>query len=183
MSDELHWYALRAFRGRVQKVRQVAEEAGYKTYIAMRREVVEEKGHRKSRDVQLIPQLLFVCCPEAWLTSYKYSDEHYKEFMIYSHKVVNSIGISMIEPAPIPEKEMEIFMLVTSTNNGEDLEYFGETMPDFKKGERVRVTDGIYKGAEGVVKRIKRDRKLLVSVEGVAVVAISNIPISFLEKM
>jgi len=48
---------------------------------------------------------------------------------------------------------------------------------------RVRVTDGIYKGAEGIVKRIKRDRKLLVAVEGVAVVAISNIPMACLEKI
>ena len=171
MSEELHWYALRAFRGRVQKVRQAAEKAGYRTYVAMRREV------------QLIPQLLFVCCSSDWLMKYKYQEEHVNEFMIYSHKVKNNIGAEVLEPAPIPEKEMECFMFVTSTNNGEDISYYGESMPEFSEGERVRVTDGIYKGAEGVVKRIKRDRKLLVAVEGVAVVAISNIPMAYLEKI
>lgn len=183
MSEELHWYALRAFRGRVQKVRQAAEKAGYKTYVAMRREVIEQNGHKTSKDVQLIPQLLFVCCSSDWLMKYKYQEEHVNEFMIYSHKVKNNIGAEVLEPAPIPEKEMECFMFVTSTNNGEDISYYGESMPEFSEGERVRVTDGIYKGAEGIVKRIKRDRKLLVAVEGVAVVAISNIPMAYLEKI
>ena len=47
----------------------------------------------------------------------------------------------------------------------------------------MRVIDGIYKGAEGIVKRIRRDRKLLVAVNGVAIVAISHIPMQFLEKI
>ena len=47
----------------------------------------------------------------------------------------------------------------------------------------MRVIDGIYKGAEGVVKRIRKDRKLLIAVTGVAVVAVSHIPQSYLEKI
>jgi transcription antitermination factor NusG len=73
-------------------------------------------------------------------------------------------------------------MFITSTGDGKDIEYYADVMPHFEEGERVVVKDGIYKGLEGFVKRIKRDRKLLVALEGVAVVAISNIPIIYLEK-
>jgi transcription antitermination factor NusG len=94
------------------------------------------------------------------------------------------------EPAPIPEEEMRMFILVTSATDGSDVDLLGESLLgpdpkvfDFKPGEKVRVTEGPFKGAEGVIKRIKKDRKLLVAVQGVVVVAISNIPARFLERL
>ena len=45
----------------------------------------------------------------------------------------------------------------------------------------MRVTDGVFKGAEGYVKRIKKDRRLVVSIRGVVAVATSYIPPQFLE--
>ena len=88
------------------------------------------------------------------------------------------------KPAPIRDEEMNIFILVTSvqSDNGGDIEVL-EPKPQYAKGDLVRVTDGVYKGTTGIVKRIKKDRKLLVAIEGVAVVAISNIPLSCLEKI
>lgn len=73
-------------------------------------------------------------------------------------------------------------MFITSVGDGKDVAYYGDIMPHFEEGEKVEVTDGIYKGATGYIKRIKKDRKLLVAVEGVAVVAISNIPMSCIAK-
>ena len=52
-----------------------------------------------------------------------------------------------------------------------------------REGDVVRVTEGLYKGATGIVKRIRKDRKLLVAISGVAVVAISHIPMCYLEKV
>ena len=86
------------------------------------------------------------------------------------------------EPAPIDDREMEMFILVTSALDGREVEYAGQTF-DFKPGERVRVTEGPFKGAEGVIKRIKKDRKLLVSINGIVVVAVSHIPAPFLERI
>ena len=103
--------------------------------------------------------------------------------MIYKNKYKDAKGNLVATPASIPEAQMKAFIFITSTGNGKDIEYFGDIMPHFEEGSRVRVTDGIYKGATGFVKRIKRDRKLLVAIEGVAVVAISNIPMSYLQKI
>ena len=66
--------------------------------------------------------------------------------------------------------------------DGRDVEYVSQTF-DFKPGERVRVTEGPFKGAQGVIKRIKKDRKLLVSINGIVVVAVSHIPGQFLERI
>lgn len=164
--EELHWYAVRAFRGKAGRLKEDFEEAGWKTFTAVRS----------------VPQLLFVKCPQKWLETYKggFLGEY---FMIYRHKVRNSLGFPIFEPAPIPEEQMQVFMFVTSVGDGSDIEVCEAPEACFNKGEKVRVKEGLYKGAVGVVKRIKRDRKLLVAIEGVVVVAISNIPVSFLEKV
>ena len=47
----------------------------------------------------------------------------------------------------------------------------------------MRVTGGPLKGAEGYIKRIRKDQRLLVCVEGVIAVATSYIPNELLEKI
>ena len=178
--ESLNWYALRAFKRKVMGIKEDFEKKGYKTYMAVRRVSEAVDGRTVHKDEQIIPQLLFVCCPKGALDAYK--ETHDKDFMIYRHKVLDKGGFSVLVPAPIPEEQMKTFMFITSTGDGKDVEYYADIMPHFEEGERVRVKDGIYKGLEGFVKRIKRDRKLLVALEGIAVVAISNIPISYLEK-
>ena len=181
VQEPLNWYAIRAFKRKVMKIKEDFEKQNFKTYMAMRTVEFEDRGQRKYKDVEIIPQLLFVCCSEAALTAYK--STHDQDFMIYKNKYKDAKGNLVATPAPIPEAQMKAFIFITSTGNGKDIEYFGDIMPHFEEGSRVRVTDGIYKGATGFVKRSKRDRKLLVAIEGVAVVAISNIPMSYLQKI
>ena len=79
---------------------------------------------------------------------------------------------------------MDMFILVTSRqNNSNDVEYLGEPKPKYVQGDLVRVTEGLYKGAQGHVVRIRKDRKLIVAISGVAVLAISHIPLCYLEKV
>ena len=63
------------------------------------------------------------------------------------------------------------------------LEYLGDDDPKYHQGDRVRVIDGIFKGFEGHIKRIRHDRKLIVTIEGVAAFATGYIPPSMLEKV
>lgn len=181
MDEVLQWYALRAFKRKVFKIREDFENQNFKTYIAMRRVTEAADGRITHKDEQIIPQLLFVCCAEKDLKAYK--EAHKEDFMIYCHKVTDASGFTHQEAAPIPEAQMKAFIFITSTGDGKDIEYYADIMPHFEEGERVQVTDGIYKGATGFIKRIKRDRKLLVAIEGVAVVAISNIPMNYLQKI
>jgi transcription antitermination factor NusG len=47
----------------------------------------------------------------------------------------------------------------------------------------VVVTDGPFKGAEGHIKRIKKDRRLVVTIAGVVAVATAYIHPSMLKKV
>ncbi len=84
-------------------------------------------------------------------------------------------------PAPIQEKEMNNFILVTSVTG--DLINLSDVTEEFLKGDRVRVTAGLFEGAEGVVKRIKGHRRLVVSINSFVAVATCHIAPEFLEKI
>ena len=155
--EEARWYALRAFRNRTQTLIHEVQEAGYRVFYS-----------------DCLSTIFFTKCPLDWLKEFKRS--HLSDFMIYADTTKK-------EPAPIRDNDMENFILVaTAQYDHPDLEVLE---PDVKYalGDQVRVTEGVYKGAIGTVKRIKKDRKLLVSIPGVAVVAISHIPMCYLEKV
>lgn len=144
------------------------------TYTPMQTVEQYERGKLSYVQKQLIPSLLFVRCTEDWLVRFKMA--HNDDFMYYA-------SLESGKPGVIPDKEMHSFMLVTSADAGRNVKYFGIDAPEYHTGDRVRVTGGIYEGAEGYIKRIKKDRKLIVSVTGVAVVAVSYIHPDFLEKI
>jgi len=82
----------------------------------------------------------------------------------------------------VPDKQMANFMRVSSVidDNVVYLRY-----EDFlnKEGKRVKVIDGNFAGVEGVVKRIKRDRVVVVLLQDVAAVAITHLPPSYLQLL
>ena len=85
-------------------------------------------------------------------------------------------------PSPIPDHEMEVFMFVC-TSGKQGLTYLGDDKPEYHCGDLVRVTDGPFKGTEGHIIRIKKDRRLVVSIKGIAAVATTYIHPQFLETI
>lgn len=167
------WYALKVFFNRVPSLRSICTDASWQTYVPMKVEEVMSGGSVQYVEKQLIPSLLFVKCTADWLKAQRREDR--VPFMAY-HEAES------YEPRAIPELEMQMFMMVTSTRD-RDLLFLGGDKALWHQGDRVRVTDGVFKGAEGIVKRIKKDRRLVVTVNGVAAVATSYIHPSFLEKI
>lgn len=172
--SQVHWYAIRAFWNKTQPLVREAQQAGWRTYVAVKTMESIENGKLEYREDALVPSLFFVRSTEAWVKAFK--QLHFHELMVYT----TAGGTA---PAVIRDQEMETFILVTSAgNNAADLEVL-EPKPQYAQGDLVRVTEGIYKGATGIVKRIRKDRKLLVAISGVAVVAVSHIPLVYLEKI
>ena len=173
-AETVSLFALRVFNRRLMLVKADFDKAGWQTYVAMRTVDRFRDGALVYEQVPTVGFLLFVRCTPAWLGEYK--QNHFVDVMLYG-------DVPGGAPKPIPDCQMDTFIFVTSVNGGRDAEFLGDNRPLFHTGERVRVIDGIYKGVEGVVKRIRKDRKLLVAVEGVAVVALSHIPLEFIEKI
>ena len=171
--DGTHWYALKVFYNRVVYLKSLLP-AGIESYVPLHTVETHEQGRLAYKEEPLIPSLLFVRCTAEWLVNFKH--DHNEDFMYYTAPEKKT-------PGPIRDEEMRSFILVTSAEAGRNAQYFGADAPEYHTGDRVRVTGGIYAGAEGYIKRIKKDRKLIVAVSGIAVVAVSYIHPDYLEKI
>ena len=52
-----------------------------------------------------------------------------------------------------------------------------------KEGKHVFITDGVFKGVTGVIRRVKRCKRVVVEIEGVASVAIAFVPGVLLQEI
>ena len=173
-NQEIRWYALKIFYSRLPSIQADLEARGITTYVAMTTVEKFDNGRLTYVTRPLVASLLFLRCTESFLRSYK--ELHNSDLMYYC-------DFATKRPAPIDDTEMRSFIILTAADRGTRVQYLGESVPDFKRGEHVRVIDGIYKGAEGYIRKVRSDRKLVVEVKGVAVVAVSYIHPAFLEKI
>lgn len=194
-NTQQNWYAAKVFFNRVFLIEEQLAAEGYATYIAVSKVLLKGEDHLRAartlalskfapdrryiRDGALIYErkpmvssLLFFQAPPEDLASI--GKLLYGKGFIY--KKADGSGPSVIPPA-----QMTSFRLVTSSGDT-GLSFFSdENSIQFRQGDKVRVTEGPLKGAEGYIKRIKKDRRLLVCIEGVVAVATSYIPQQFLE--
>jgi len=170
------WYAVKVFYNRVFDIEQFVEADGMKSYIPLRWTVVTKNGRTVKRRVPAVSSLMFVRASENYMLELQERFKTSRPLMVYFDRETR-------RPAPIPDREMQTFILVTSVDD-DGLEYISEPPAhDFSAGDRVRVTGGPFSGAEGYIRRIKGDRRLVVTIEGVVAVATAYIPHCFLEKV
>lgn len=157
MSTEgIHWYAIKVFWRRTAYVSEVFEERGIEFYAQ-----------------SVLPSFLFIHTDE--ITARKIREEFFGKLYLYADRKTK-------EPTVVPDKELEIFRIITSAGDT-GLQFLDDDPSKYQVGDKVRVTDGPFKGAEGYIKRIKKDRRLVVTISGIVAVATSYIPSELLEKI
>ena len=196
--SKLNWYALKVFYGKVFEIEAKLVDMDLETYIPVRKDLLKGEEHTRAlrrlatpddrrRDnqfvrtgpliykrVPVVSSLLFVRAPKDRL---KEVEDCVKEKGFLYRTADRK------KEAVIPDKQMAMFQLVCSSG-AEGLEYFADDdMTRYKTGDRVRVLEGPLQGVEGYVKRIRKDRRLLVAIEGFIAVATTYIPPQFLEKV
>lgn len=159
MDTDIHWYALRIFWNRVERIKDVLDSRGIEYYAQ-----------------NILPSYVFIHTNLAAVLKLR-SDE-WQNLYVYSDRSEEGNKA----PVVVPDKEMEIFRIVTSAGDP-GLKFLGNDPEQYRQGDKVRVTDGPFKGAEGYIKRIKKDRRLVVTISGVAAIATSFIPPELLEKV
>ncbi|WP_260457938.1 UpxY family transcription antiterminator [Bacteroides stercoris] len=85
-------------------------------------------------------------------------------------------------PVVIPESQMRSFILVAG-NCDEAVLYVEPAELHLVKGQKVRITGGVFEGVIGEFVRIRHDRRVVVNIEGVMAVATTFIPPSLVEPI
>ena len=172
--DTLHWYALKVFFNKVFEVEDILHDDQVESYIPCQWVREERQGKMQNLRKTIIPSLMF----------FRSTEKYAKDLQ---QRLLNRVMLYMKReseyckrPAIISDTEMDMFILVTSAGD-QGLEYFPDDYMSYKVGQKVRVIGGIFKGAEGYIKRIKHNRRLTVTLSGICMVATSFIEPSYLE--
>lgn len=166
---------MKVFYNKVFDMRDTLAGLVDETYIPLTSAIVERSGIKKKVERPMISSLMFLRATQEAVASLAATIEG--KALIYSRRSPEGT-----KPVAIPDREMNIFMLVTSGGKA-GVEYIGEDLPRYHSGDRVRVIDGPFKGSEGHIIRIKNDHRLVVTVNGLCAVATGYIPRAFLKKL
>lgn len=194
-----HWYALKIFFNKVFAVEEMMALKGVKTYIPVAREEVKGEEYLRLRAilqrdartdfedsryifddphiykrVPLIRSLMFIRCLDTDIRKLRH--EIGERGFVY----LKADGKT---PAAIPDREMDAFRLVADSFQEGILVFEDDAITRYREGARVRVKEGPFKGAEGYIKRIRKDRRLIVAIEGVIAIATAYVPPEMLEPV
>ena len=167
------WYAIRVTYNREMKVKADLDQRGIESFIPMHYVIRTIRSRRVKKLVPSVHNLIFI---------------HIEPSLMKEYKATTKLPIRYImnpatkSPVVVPEEQMKNFIAVAGTYN-EQLVYVNPEPGDFRKGDRVRILGGPFEGAEGILCRIKGDRRVVVSIEGVVAVATTFIHPSLIEKL
>lgn len=165
----VRWYVMRVSYNREQKVADYLSGLGYECYVPKKTQITyNEEGDRLARVVDVLPNILFVRA--SWHQLYELKDtipSDYPLLYLLDHTKAGT------PPMFIPDKMMNDFIEQT-TERPESLLWLDHPADVFTKGKRVRVTCGPLAGYEGYVLRIKRNRRFVLSLNGLVSAAVMS---------
>lgn len=83
----------------------------------------------------------------------------------------------------VPDRQMNDFISVSRMVDDDRVRYLRYDPFLDKPGQRVRIVDGNFAGVEGVIKRIGKNRQVVVMIPGIAAITLSSIPCTWIEKI
>lgn len=172
---QLYWFAVRVSYSRELALKEVLDKKRIENFIPLRHDYVIKNGKRIRKLVPAVHNLVFVH------TTRQCIDELKEQLGI-------KIPIRLIMnrehrcPIIIPDAQMRNFILVAGTDE-EAVLYIDPVELYLVKGQKVRITGGVFEGVVGEFVRIRHDRRVVVCIEGVMAVATTYIHPSLIEPI
>lgn len=178
--DPKTWFPMRVTYQREMKLKAELDRLGIENFVPMRYKVVERHndGDTELRRVLVpaISNLIFVRETLERVSELKRTNE-VLEPLRYMMDHTAACGHTIMTVA---DREMENFMRVASRTDDSVMFLDDETIVG-KEGKRVEIMGGAFEGVTGVIRRVKRCKRVVVEIEGVASVAIAYVPAGVLK--
>ena len=181
--DDFRWYPMRisySRRQRAIKVNDALHAKGYETYLHFQETPKDHFGNpREDTNIGPVYNIIFVHAMKIQLKLLKrfVPSCDMMKFMI----VQPGVETDATRIIWVPDRQMENF-IDAATRPDPGSQRIPLTYNDFinQQGRAVRIVSGPFAGIEGEIKRIKKDRCVVVLIRGIAAVAL-QIPFSDLE--
>ena len=180
--DPKTWFPMRVTYQREMKVKAELNRLGIENFVPMRYKVVESMngGDTELRRVLVpaISNLIFVRSTQERMSELKRRNEvlePLRYMMDYTASQEHAI-------MTVADGEMENFMRVASRTDDSVIFLDNETVVG-KEGKCVEIMGGAFEGVKGVIRRVKRCKRVVVEIEGVASVAIAYVRAELLKEI
>lgn len=171
---------MRVTYSREMLAKEYLDTIGIESFIPMHYEHVKGK-HPRHRELRpAIRNLIFVHSSQRIITELKMTKKELQPLRYMMHPVFDdNNNFLRHDILTIPDKQMDNFVKVASVMDDrifymDNLNFVG------KPGQRVKVTEGDFAGVEGTIKRVKKNKCVVVQIENVAAVAIAFLPAAFI---
>lgn len=176
--DPEFWFPMRVTYSRELRVKAELDRLGIENFLPMTYKLVDaDTEHPRRELVPAINNLIFVRSSKARITSLK-STELLQPLRYIMDRTAGQEHTIMT----VPDAQMQNFMRVASRTDDSVLFLNDETVVG-KEGKRVLITGGVFDGITGVIRRVKRCKRVVVELEGIASVAIAFVPAVLLKEI
>jgi transcription antitermination factor NusG len=177
--DPISWFPMRVTYSRELKVKAELDRLEIENFLPMMYKLVDadtENPHREM--VPAINNLIFVRSSKDRISSLKSTNAVLQTLRYIMDRTVQQAHTIMT----VPDAQMQNFMRVASKTDDSVMFLNDETVVG-KEGKRVLITGGVFDGVTGVIRRVKRCKRVVVEIEGVASVAIAFVPAVLLKEI
>ena len=195
--DPKTWFPMRVTYQREMKVKAELDRLGIENFVPMRYRIAESLNDGKTelrrelvpainnlifvRSTQLVPainNLIFVRSTQELVSELKQKNEVLEPLRyLMDHTAEREHAIMTVA-----DRDMENFMRVASVTD-DSVMFLDEETVVGKEGKRVEIMGGPFVGVAGVIRRVKRCKRVVVEIEGVASVAIAYVPAGVLKEI
>ena len=177
--DPKAWFPMRVTYSREMKVKAELDRLGIENFVPMTYRLVDADTESPRRElVPAINNLIFVHATQSQISRLKTTNvalEPLRYMMDHTAEKPHEI-------MTVPDRKMENFMRVASMTD-DSVMFLDEKSIVGKEGKRVKIMGGVFEGVEGVIRRVKRCKRVVVELESVASVAIAFVPPALLKEI
>lgn len=180
--SEKHWYALRTTYAREKRAYEyIIEHNG----VAFLPTITIEKlinGKHKLIEVSRLPNIFFAYGTEEAIKEFVYDNVNLP-FLRFYYKHTHAGAHIEKTPLIVPDNQILSLKIICGTASNSDVLILPDEEKKFKMGQKVRVTEGEFKGVEGIVARFKGQQRVGIVIGGLLTAATAYVPNAFLEKI
>lgn len=166
------WYAMKVFLGCSDRLELLLKQEKVEYWLPKR----EVEHHCKGKKVVVerpVMNILFFRATRPYA--------FYLRGRIGGSAVIyRNLDSALWSPLEIPSEEIERFKRAVALLSGH-IRLWDDSGDTLRLGQRVRVSGGQFKGMEGYLKRIRGNKRLVVTIDGVCSIATAYIPKDYIE--
>ena len=177
--DPKIWFPMRVTYSRELKVKAELDRLGIENFVPMTYKVVDaDTDNPYHKLMPAINNLIFVRSTQERISGLKSSNEVLEPLRYMLDQTAQQPHTIMT----VPDRQMDNFMRVASKSD-DSVMFLDDESVVGKEGKRVEIIGGAFEGVTGVIRRVKRCKRVVVEIEGVASVAIAFVPVALLREV